>query len=103
MPLSSMESGLTGRLGSFWCRLISLIIFSFVFIMVSMAFSRGEMMVCAQGGREGQQLADPETCLSWCGLAGLSTCQPCRREVPALSISPHGAPWTPGTDCLGLS
>lgn len=101
MPLSSMESGLTGRLGSFWCRLISLIIFSFVFIMVSMAFSRGEMMVCAQGGREGQQPADPATCLVRSGR--VVSPWPCRREAPGLHISPHTAPQTPGTSCLGLS
>lgn len=97
MPLSSMESGLMGRLGSFWCRLISLIIFSFVFIMVSMAFSRGEMVVCAQGGSEGQQLADPATCPPRCGRQGHLSL------VPGLHISPHEAPRTPGTGCLELS
>lgn len=81
MPLSSMERGLTGRLGSFWCRLISLRIFSFVFIMVSMAFSSGEMMFCTQG-RGGQQ------------LPGL---QPCPPQPRGLHISPRGPPRSPSS------
>lgn len=48
IPLSSMDSGLMGRLSSLWYWLIIIRIFSLAVDMVSMAFSRGLMVVCCK-------------------------------------------------------
>lgn len=46
--MSSMDSGLMGRLSSLWYWLIIIRIFSLAVDMVSMAFSRGLMVVCCK-------------------------------------------------------
>ena len=48
MPFRSMESGLMGRLSSLWYWLIIIRIFSLAVDMVSMAFSRGLIVVCGK-------------------------------------------------------
>lgn len=46
IPFRSMDSGLMGRLSSLWYWFIIIRIFSLAVDMVSMAFSRGLMVVC---------------------------------------------------------
>lgn len=52
MPLSSMDRGLMGRLGSLRWRWTMLLIFSLVSCIVSMAFSRGLISSCKHRGTQ---------------------------------------------------